>query len=55
MTAIAITAHGPVTGTSSALVAAAARLVDAVPQPRRRADRVADLIAAVRTPLDERL
>jgi hypothetical protein len=53
MTAIAITAYGTVTGTSSELVAAAANLFAEIPQQSRaRADRVAELITAVRTPLD---
>jgi hypothetical protein len=59
MTAIAITTYGPVTGTNSTLVNAAANLVDAIPhQPRghaARTDRIAELITAVRTPLDELL
>jgi hypothetical protein len=56
MTAIAITTQGPVTGTNSALVAAAAYLVEAIPQQTRgRTHRLVELIAAVRTPLDELL
>ncbi len=53
MTAVAITAQGTVTGTSTALVAAAAALVAAIPAQRApHADRVAELVAIVRTPLD---
>jgi hypothetical protein len=52
MTAIAITAFGPVTGSNSTLVSAAAALIDAIPQPRGRMDRIAELVAAVRLPLD---
>jgi hypothetical protein len=48
MTTIAMTNQGPVTGTNSALVEAAAAVVVSLPAPR--SDRFDDLVAAVRAP-----
>ena len=48
MTTIAMTNLGPVSGTNSALVEAAAAVVSAL--PTQRAARFEDLVAAVRVP-----